>query len=180
MAWIVVVIIRLLVPLTLLRWPLFGAIAAMVADALDVVMLNLFGVQNYAPYNTVDKFLDTYYLAIEAYISWRWTNQLARKTSIFLFIYRLIGVILYEVTQVRLLLFIFPNLFENFFIFYLVMKKVSKKDYVSSWRNVAIILIFLLIPKLFQEYMLHVTQFPIYRVIHDNIYPLLGLDRYFS
>ena len=35
----------------------------------------------------------------------------------FLYYYRMVGVILFEITQVRAILFIFPNTFEYFFIF---------------------------------------------------------------
>ena len=58
--WMIVIAARVLLPLTILRWPLLGAVIAFVADALDVVLLELLGVGDYSRYNEVDKALDTY------------------------------------------------------------------------------------------------------------------------
>lgn len=168
--WIVIILIRLLVPLVIFRWALFGGILAIIADNLDVVILDALHVSNFGPYNQTDKILDLYYLAIECVVSLRWQNKLARNTSIFLFIYRLIGTIIYEITNIRGLLFIFPNLFENFFIFYLIYKKIIKKDRLTSIKAILVVNFLLLIPKEFQEYMLHVAEFPIYDWIKHNIF----------
>jgi hypothetical protein len=39
----IVIGLRLLVPLLIFRWPLIGGIAAMMADTLDVVLIELIG-----------------------------------------------------------------------------------------------------------------------------------------
>lgn len=106
-------------------------------------------------YPAVDKGLDIYYLAIIALVSLRWSNALARGASIALFLYRLVGVILFEITQMRILLFIFPNLFENFVIYHLVAKKYFPQFATRSKKQLFIILGALLVPKLIQEYILH-------------------------
>ena len=46
----------------------------------------------------------------------------AFQVSRFLFYWRLVGVALFELTQMRALLIIFPNTFEYFFIFYEVFR----------------------------------------------------------
>ena len=166
--WIVVFVVRLLVPLTLFRWTIFGAFASIVADNLDVVILDFLHVANFGPYNQVDKILDLYYLGIECLISLKWQNKLARNTSVFLFLYRLVGTILYEITNIRGLLFIFPNLFENFFVFYIIYKSVAKKDRLTSLKAIIIVNLILLIPKEIQEYALHVAEFPVYDWIKGN------------
>jgi hypothetical protein len=170
--WLIVIVIRLLVPLTILRWPLFGGILAIIADNLDVVILDFLHTPDFGPYNVVDKYLDIYYLALEVFVSLRWKNSWAKKTSIFLFIYRLVGTLAYELTGIRALLFIFPNLFENFFIFYVIYTKVVKKDRLTNWKSLFIVNFILLMPKEFQEYMLHVSQYPIYGWIRENIFSL--------
>ena len=64
---------------------------------------------------------------------------------------------MFEITGIRWLLLVFPNLFENFFIFELVRQK-----YFSHWKltgkRLAIVLVILLIPKMIQEYILHFLQ----------------------
>ena len=69
----------------------------MLADGVDVILVDLLGLltgesgrgfgngATITYYQTMDKWLDFYYLSFEAGVSWRWTNHLARNTSIFLF-----------------------------------------------------------------------------------------------
>jgi|SRR3989344_609503 len=165
----IIVALRLVLPLTIFRWPLLGGLIAMIADALDVVLITYLNMGDFKNYHQVDKYLDMYYLSMEVYVSLFWKNKLARGTSIFLFLYRTIGFILFEVTKLRLLLFIFPNLFENFYLFYLGYKKITKKDPISSFRNLFLILVLLLIPKLIQEYILHFALLQPWNWIKFNI-----------
>lgn len=165
----IVVTLRLLLPFSILRWPLAGGIAAMLMDAADVVLITFINQGEFKSYHTTDKYLDMYYLGVEAYRSLFWQNTLARKTSIFLFIYRTIGFVLFETTKLRVVLFIFPNLFENFYLFYLTWLKVMKKDPVTSYKNLWIIVTLLLIPKMAQEYLLHVLEVKPWMWIRYNV-----------
>jgi hypothetical protein len=167
--WVLVVVLRLLIPLLILRWPLFGLTAALLADTLDVVVLDLLHVSDYSLYNPIDKLLDTYLYLIVGYTALFWKNSLAKKTAIFLLIYRLAGVIVYEITAWRGLLFVFPDLFVFYVAFYLISTKLLKRDFITSAGSNAIVLVILLIPKLLQEYALHVIQFPIYGWIRQHI-----------
>jgi hypothetical protein len=170
--WILVIGLRLVLPLTILRWPLFGALVAFTADTFDVVLLDFLGVQDFSPYSRFDKILDLYYLTLELIVSLKWANRYARKTSLFLYSYRLAGTIIFELTGLRWLLFVFPNLFESFFLFYLIYKKVVKTDRLTSWKWIFVVNLLLLIPKQIQEYFLHVQEFPIYVWINDNVFSL--------
>lgn len=165
-----VVVIRLLIPLTILRWNLAGSILAIIADNFDVVILDFLGVTEFAPYNQVDKFLDTYMYLIQGYTLWFIGNKFVKKAGLFLLGYRLIGVILYEISGIRSLLFIFPNLFIFFYMYYLIFKKIFKKEPFTNFRSAWVVLSILLILKLGHEYMLHVSQFPIYEWIKNNIF----------
>ena len=169
MEWLVVVAIRLLVPLAILRWNLFGSILAIIADNLDVVILDFLGVKDFSPYNRVDKFLDTYFYLIAGYTILFWKNTFAKRAGIFLLVYRLIGVVIYELTDYRVLLFVFPNLFIFFFMYYLIFKKLFKKEPFLNWISALPALTILLVIKLIHEYLLHVAQFPIYQWLKVNI-----------
>ncbi len=159
---VLIIILRLIVPLTIFKWPLWGTIAAFVLDALDVALADIFGavgIMYKVPegmYDLGDKIFDMYFLGIAFMVSLNWKEKLAKGTSIFLFLYRLLGVILFEITNIRIFLFIFPNLFENWFLFWAARNRYFKKFGLSVKRLVLILLI-LLIPKLIQEYMLHVS-----------------------
>ena len=108
---LVVITLRLLIPFSILRYPLLGGILCMLIDALDVVLITFINQGEFSNYHTTDKILDIYYLSFEAYKFFNYPNKLVRRTSTILFVYRVVGFVLFEFTKLRVLLFIFPNLF---------------------------------------------------------------------
>ena len=91
---VAIVLARLLVPLLIPRFPL-AILAALVLDAVDNSLLGAFTNVDLGPdgpYQSADKALDIYYLAI-AYVSTlrNWTNLAAIRVGQFLFYYRLVG-----------------------------------------------------------------------------------------
>src|SRR3990172_6042007 len=153
---LIVVGIRLIVPLTILRWPFVGAVLSLIADALDIILIQLLDLGGVGDYQRLDKYLDTYYLTLEAVVAQSWPS-LPRWTATVLYGYRMVGVLLFEATNVRVLLFVFPNLFENFFLFYLIEQKFFP-NYPFTPRRVAFWLGVLLIPKMAQEYVIHYAR----------------------
>jgi hypothetical protein len=153
---LIIVSIRLVVPLSILRWPLAGGLLSLVTDALDIILIQLLDLGGVGDYQRLDKYLDMYYLSLEAVVVQGWL-LLPRLTATMLFAYRVIGVALFEVTDVRLFLFAFPNLFENFFLFYLVVLQFFP-DYVLTIRRLVSWLGILLIPKMAQEYVIHYAR----------------------
>lgn len=155
----VVIGLRLVVPLLILRRPLLGGVVAMLLDGADVIIVEQISDGGMGQrYHLIDKYLDLYYLGLEAFVSRRWTEPMARQTSLILFAYRLLGVLLFEATQSRRLLIYFPNLFENWFLFYLLKKHFAPQLRLDSWRKILFWLAVLAIPKLAQEYLLHVRR----------------------
>jgi len=78
-----------------------------------------------------------------------------RNISIGLFIFRILGFVLFEVFQDRLVLFLFPNLFEFWFIgiaflYYSRVEITNKKIFIT------LAIAFTL--KMLQEYILHVWK----------------------
>jgi hypothetical protein len=156
--WIVAVA-RFLVPLTIPRYPLPGILAALVLDAADQTIFQQFPGLDLEGYQGYDKALDIYYLTI-AYIATlrNWENLFAFQVSRFLFYWRLAGVALFELTQLRALLLVFPNTFEYFFIFYEAYRvrwdptKMSKKLIIGAAAVIWIVI------KLPQETWIHIVQ----------------------
>ena len=156
---IIVIALRIVVPLLILRRPLAGGLIAMLLDAFDVVIVELFGEGGMgAHYHSIDKILDLWYLGLEAWVAWHWTARIPRLVAIGLFAWRVVGVILFELTDLRWMLFAFPNLFEHWFLFVLIVWRWFPRVNLDSWRNVAIWLVILYIPKLGQEYLLHIAE----------------------
>lgn len=154
-----VIVVRLLVPLLILRWPLIGGISALVADALDVVLVEFVSEGGLGDhYAQIDKGLDVYYLSLEAFVAWHWTNPWTRWPALALFAYRLVGTVAFEITEVRALLFIFPNLFENWWLYCVIMARFWPRLTPRSLGSVVVPLVVLLVPKLAQEYLLHVAE----------------------
>src|SRR3989338_1311313 len=96
----IVLFIRILVPLTIFRFPLGGGLASAAIDALDVVLITILGMGDFNNYHSIDKLLDSYYLLFMAIKSLNW-EPLAKWTSVITFLYRVVGVILFEITHVR-------------------------------------------------------------------------------
>jgi hypothetical protein len=154
----VVLLTRFFLPLTILRYPLPGVLACLVVDGMDQTIFQWFG---YDPewYQGYDKAMDVFYLGI-AYISTmrNWISLPAFNVSRFLFFYRQIGVVAFELTQVRALLMIFPNTFEYFFIAYegIRARWNSARFQMKFWvLTAAFIWIFIKLP---QEYWIHIAQ----------------------
>ncbi len=155
----IIILLRLIVPLSILRYPLAGGIAAMLLDGLDVVLIEQIPGGSFGGhYHTLDKLLDSYYLAIELIVALRWRSPWAKWPAVFLFVYRLAGVALFELTEQRIMLFLFPNLFENWWLYVVIVARFWPRVYPRSAKTVAIPLVLLLIPKMAQEYLLHFAE----------------------
>src|SRR4051812_45473745 len=153
-----VVAARFFVPLLIPRFPLPGVVAALVLDAADQSIFQAFG---YDPpgYQGYDKAMDVYYLAM-AYLSTlrNWSSAPAYKIGRFLYFYRLVGVVAFELSHVRALLLIFPNTFEYFFIAYEFIRArwLPTRWGLRWWIWVAgLIWVFIKLP---QEWWIHVAQ----------------------
>ena len=98
---IVVISVRLLGSLPVLKYAFLGSVFAVLIDLSDLFIignLDLGGVRNYQEF---DKVLDLVYMGTFLLVSLRWERK-EKLISIFLFAYRLIGLILFEFTGERL------------------------------------------------------------------------------
>jgi len=154
-----IVAVRLVAPLMILKFPFWGILASIAADFLDYPILDLVtGIP--ASYQQVDKLLDLYFLAVALIVSFRW-ERLQKVTSVALFGYRLIGFALFELTLNHAYLFYFPNLFEFFFVFEAARRKFFPQFKLTP-KRLAVALFLLLLPKLLQEYLIHIRGFDLW------------------
>jgi hypothetical protein len=173
---VVIVAARLLVPLLIPRVPLV-IVVALVIDAADQTLLATFteiDTSEAGSYQSVDKALDIYYLSI-AYLSTmrNWTSRPAFRVAQFLFYYRLVGAALFELTDDRLMLLLFPNTFEYFFIAYESARLRYEPSRFSArfWVLVAAGLwVFVKLP---QEYWIHVAKLDFTDTVRDH--PAFGV-----
>lgn len=152
--WIII-FLRLLIPLTIFKSPFLGGLASLVIDYFDMDLMRYFGVEVSETYQTLDKILDIYYLSFEFLMISTWKDYFVKNIAKFLFLYRMVGVIIFEATKIEKTLFFFPNLFENFFLLYFGLIFFLEKEPVILKKKIIIMLSILLILKLYQEFFLH-------------------------
>ena len=70
----------------------------------------------------------------------------------------MVGMVAFALTGARVLLFVFPNLFENFYLYYLTAVRYFPRLLPTTPRRLAVALLVLYIPKLGQEYVLHFAE----------------------
>jgi hypothetical protein len=162
-----VVLARFALPLFIPKYPLPAIIACLLLDGVDQSIFQWFG---FDPpfYQSYDKAMDVFYLSIAYLASLRnWTNTGAVKISRFLFFFRQIGVVAFELTGARALLLLFPNTFEYFFIAYegVRTRRNPLRYSFKFWVIVAAaIWIFVKLP---QEYWIHIAQLDLTDTIRD-------------
>jgi hypothetical protein len=156
--FIVVVGLRLLIPIGIPSYPLPSILGALVIDAADQTIFQTFGGLPH-DYQAYDKALDVYYLVIAYSATMRnWTDPVAFRIGRFLWYYRLIGTVLFELSGAGALLLIFPNTFEYFFIAYEAIRlrwdplRLSNR---SLFAMAAGIWVFVKLP---QEWWIHVAN----------------------
>ena len=171
-----IVAARLFIPLLIPRVPLV-IVVVLVIDAADQTILATFtaiDTSEAGSYQSVDKALDIYYLSIAYLTTMRnWTSHPAFRIARFLLYYRLVGVALFEVTDERLMLLLFPNTFEYFFIAYEIARLRYEPSRFSGrfWLLVAAGLwIFVKLP---QEYWIHIAELDFTDTVRDH--PAFGV-----
>jgi hypothetical protein len=168
---VVVVGARFLVPLLIPRFPLPAILACLVIDAADQSIFQQFTDLNLDGYQSYDKALDIYYLTI-AYLSVirNWPADGALKVAMFLWYYRLVGVMAFELSGARWLLMVFPNTFEYWFIAIEAVRTRYRPDRVSQRGLIltaAAIWIFIKLP---QEWWIHVAQLDFTDFMKEDVF----------
>jgi len=153
---VIVILLRLLVPFTILRWPLAGTILAILADSSDIMIFEGFGYGflSSIPYHYLDKVFDMWQLFFEFLVVRTWIDVLARKTGMILFGWRFVGFLAFMIFGLREAFFFAPNIFEYFFLTMLVIWKFNKKFELKK-KSLIIILLIIGIPSLIKEYIMH-------------------------
>ena len=146
---IVIGLIRIAGSLPVLRWAFAGALIAIAVDFSD-----LGGLPNY---QTFDKRADVVYMLTFLWVANKWDGP-ERKIALALFGFRMIGFVAFELTQVRPILLVFPNVFEFWFVFVAIRQHYWPKYEMTKKRIIKWLLIVLVL-KMAQEWVLHGGQY---------------------
>ncbi|MEU4294817.1 hypothetical protein AB0E63_41900 [Kribbella sp. NPDC026596] len=162
-----VVAARFVLPLFIPKYPLPAIIGCLVLDAADQTIFQAFGF-NPPFYQSYDKAMDVFYLSVAYTAGLRnWANLSAFRINRFLFFYRQIGVVAFELTGLRWLLLVFPNTFEYFFIAYETVRTRWNplRGGFRFWLIVAgAIWVFIKLP---QEYWIHIAKLDFTDTVRD-------------
>jgi hypothetical protein len=150
--WIIAAV-RLAGSLPVLRWPFYGALIAIAVDQSDLFLMNLLDLGGVRDYQTFDKYLDQAYMAVFLIVALRWESPL-REVSAGLYTYRFVGFVLFEATQSRSMLLLFPNFFEPWFMLIAGLKHFRVEVRWTDPRLIGAVVVLAGV-KVFQEYAIH-------------------------
>ena len=166
-----VVLIQFLAPLFIARFPLPAILTCLVVDGVDQSVLQAFTSLDLVDYQSYDKALDIFYLAIAMLATLRnWASYPAVQIARFLFYFRLVGVVLFVLIEWRPLLLIFPNTFEYFFIFYEIVRSRWTPARLGTHFFVVAATAIWVVFKLPHEYWIHVAQLDATDIVKDVVF----------
>jgi hypothetical protein len=153
----VLIAARLLLPLLIPRYPLLMILVCLIVDSADLSIMEAFGLYP-VEYQSIDKALDIYYLSIAYVATMRnWENLEALQIARILFYLRLAGVLAFELSGARILLAVFPNAFEPFFIYYEIVRRRGE-PMIGRQALIAATAVIWLAVKLPHEWWIHVAR----------------------
>lgn len=150
---IVIGLVRALGSLPVLRWPFAGALIAILVDLSDLFLMNLLDLGGLRDYQRFDKYIDQVYLLTFLIAAQRWHGP-ARTVAVALYVFRLVGFLLFELTGSRPLLVLFPNVFEFWFVAVAALAH-WRPDFAYTRGHVLALLAVCLVLKEAQEVIIH-------------------------
>jgi hypothetical protein len=146
-------LVRVLGSLPVLRWPFAGGLLAIFVDLLDLILLDWLDPLAFVHYQAFDKYLDQVYMLTFLIVALRW-ERLERNVAVALYLFRLAGFLVFELTGVRMSLVLFPNVFE---IWFLVVAGLHARGMKLAWTAPQLITILAaaLVVKELQEWAIH-------------------------
>lgn len=150
-----IVALKFFVPALMLRWPFFGAWGNYVLDVIDGDILLELGLSE-AAYQAIDKGADLFSYVIMLVLGLRWR---IRKVIIVLFVYRLIGQVLFFATGDEIVFMFFQNFLEPLVMAYallLLLNKGNEERAYQAYRKYFFLVWGIVIAyKLWNEWYLH-------------------------
>lgn len=162
---------RLIVPLFIPKYPIPAGVLALVIDGVDQTIFQAFTTMQLGWYQGYDKALDVYYLSIEYLSTMRnWINLYAFRMSQFLFSFRLVGTLLFELLHARALLLLFPNTFEYFFLFYEAVRLRWNPKRLSAAAVIGAAFAIWVFIKVPQEFWIHIAQLDVTDALKEHVF----------
>lgn len=152
-----IVILKVIIPASMLKFPLFGLWGNYFLDILDGDILLSLEMSN-STYQLIDKSTDLISYIFMLILGFKWS---IKKTIIILFIYRFIGQLTFFISGNELFFFYFQNFLEPLMMIYVLIlfrQKDEKKAYLTYKKHFILIWAIVLIYKTWNEWYLHVAN----------------------
>jgi len=129
------------------------------ADVYDWSLFNIQTPEANAVYQSWDRLMDMYFWVITIFVVWKWEDTRSRTIAFALLGFRVVGQLIFFVTQERRFLFYFPNFYDNFLVVYMGFVLIFKRTrLIDAPLDAFVLIVFLGIPKIVHEYFLHYLQ----------------------
>lgn len=151
---IIVISLKFLIPPLMLIFPFYSLWGNYFLDVVDGDILLSLGMSA-VTYQVIDKFADFISYIFMLILGLRWQ---IKKIIVILFIYRIIGQVLFFITGNELVFFYFQNFLEPLMMVYalLIFKtKSEEKAYIAYKKNFLLIWTIVIIYKIWNEWYLH-------------------------
>ena len=140
-----------------------ATILVLLADLADgEVFRRAFAFQKNNKYQRIDKVLDLYWYIFALIYSVRFPIF---NTLLFFFLLRALGTILFFVKKDRKFLVLFPNIFENLFIAYILTLPFSSLNFLLEGNTLYATLLVLSAIIIVREYLLHVKEIQLHKLL---------------
>lgn len=143
-----IILLRIIFGPLILVFPLPSIILSIFLDAIDAEFAHY--VVSKKQYQLIDKLLDLWGYVFELIFALIYLNY--KIFLLFLFLWRMIGTVIFYLIKNRKIFFIFANYFENFFLVIFISKYFDVKT------NINLLFFIAFLTKLFQEWFLHISQ----------------------
>lgn len=150
----VIIGLKFIVPISMLSFPMVGMWSNYFLDIIDGDVLMSLGLAEYS-YQTIDKIADLFSYFFMLFLGIRFR---IKNTIIVLFVYRLIGQIMFFTTRNELVFFFFQNLLEPLLLIYTIFLfkfKSDEKAYAFYRKHIILVWIIVLCYKIWNEWYLH-------------------------
>jgi len=158
------VFLRLSCPFLIFPYPLVAIIINYLLDCWDGLIFNKLG-YGLKTYRFADQLLDLYWLTfILIYLIFNRPEPIVFFSSLFFFLLRFVGVIIFIFRRKENHFLFFPNVFEHLFWVYIISKQFNFPQLIKFplW---GIFLLILTPLKVFNEYLIHQKKFSLLNTI---------------
>ena len=148
-----IVVLRVVFPILIFRFPLVGLVGAFFLDAIDGEFAS-HKILTQLRYEIADKFLDFWWYAISfVYVALNLKDYLF--LAIVLLAFRIIGDAFFLIRKDRKFLLYFPNFYENMFVLIFLGSLYPGLHFLLEGNTFYVSLAFVFLLKIAQEFWLH-------------------------